>query len=136
MSMFQVLCIRFWMSTATMFKVWHGIHYLSMLLPLVQIEHAEFMSISLNWKEKELRRQIMFVNMWSQRQNSRMQMTLRLGNKRSTVIKSMIWFHLVWPLYVSYAVREILFIPWWDITFLLSKVVLVTWWVIFSCSSR
>lgn len=69
-SVLQVLSIRFWIPISIMFKVLHGILWPSMLLPLVLIELAVFMLISLKQKQKSWKRRIMFVSMSFPRQNS------------------------------------------------------------------
>ena len=76
-SVLQVLSIRFWIPISIMFKVLHGIHWPSMLLPLVLIELAVFTLISLKRKQKSWKRRIMFVSISFPRQNSHQQMIPR-----------------------------------------------------------
>ena len=82
-SIHQVLSIRFWIPIAIMFKVWHGTHWPTTLLPLVLIELVAFMSRSLIQKGQVLRRQIMFLSMLFRRLNIHFRMILRLANSKS-----------------------------------------------------
>lgn len=85
LSHLQVLLFRCWMPIFIMFRVWPGIHCLSMLLPLVLIELAEFMPRSLKQNPKVLRRWITVVNMSSQKQDSNQMMIPRLENGWSSL---------------------------------------------------
>lgn len=93
------------------------------------------MSISLKQRVKVLKNWTMFASMLSRKQISNGEMKLRLERNYflhdSSQLLSISDFKMTF-----YADNKNPSLSWWDIAVFLSKIVMVTWWIFFTHSSR